>query len=362
MAGAATPTYLSVSDLNRRVKLTVQANHELRSIWVVGELSNVRKNTTEHLFPRLKDAKSEIGLVIWGSVVAKYAGIIKDGAKVLIRGDVRVYEARGAYQLYVDEIRQFGVGELWARFEALKKKLEDEGLFKQKRPTPSFPRVVGVVTSLSGAAVQDILRNLTGRFPPIRVIVCPVQVQGAAAAEDVADGIRALNKLSDPRPDVLIIGRGGGSLEDLWAFNEEAVARALFASMIPTISAVGHQTDVTIADFVADRRAATPTEAAVDAVPDQRALLDQLDETQRSLVEEMGEVLDNLEERLAHSAELLESLNPRRILDRGYAVVMKGGKAVGSASGIQKADEIGITMRDGTVDATVDTVKPAGRN
>ena len=171
-----------------------------------------------------------------------------------------------------------------------------------------------------------------------------------------------MNMLTDPRPDVLIVGRGGGSLEDLWAFNEEVVARALFASRIPTISAVGHQTDVTIADFVADRRAATPTEAAVDTVPDQRALLDQLDEMQRSLVEGIGEVLDNLEERLAHNAELLESLNPRRILDRGYAVVMKGGRAVGSSSGLRKADEIEIAMCDGRVDATVETVKPAGRH
>lgn len=362
MAGVETPTYISVSDVNRRVKLTVEANPELRSIWVVGELSNVRKNTTEHLFPRLKDEKSEIGLVIWGSVAAKYAEIIKEGAKVLIHGDVRAYEARGAYQLYVDEIRQFGIGELWARFEALKRKLEDEGLFRQKRPIPPFPKVVGVLSSLSGAALQDILRNLTNRFPPIHVIVCPVQVQGAAAAEDIADGIRTMNMLTDPRPDVLIVGRGGGSLEDLWAFNEEVVARALFASRIPTISAVGHQTDVTIADFVADRRAATPTEAAVDTVPDQRALLDQLDEMQRSLVEGIGEVLDNLEERLAHNAELLESLNPRRILDRGYAVVMKGGRAVGSSSGLRKADEIEIAMCDGRVDATVETVKPAGRH
>jgi len=352
----ALPQYISVSALNRKVKTTVEANPQLRSIWVIGELSNVRRNTTEHLFPRLKDEKSEIGLVIWGSVVAKFASIIKDGAKVLVRGDVRVYEARGTYQLYVDEIREFGVGELWARFEALKKKLEGEGLFKQKRPLPAFPRVIGVVTSLSGAAVQDILRNLTGRFPPVRIIVCPVQVQGAGAAQDVANGIDAMNDLNEPRPEVLIVGRGGGSLEDLWAFNEEVVARALFASKIPTISAVGHQTDVTIADFVADHRSATPTEAAVDAVPDQLALLDQLDEAQRSLVEEMGEVLDNLEERLAHDVELLESLNPQKVLDRGYSVVTKGGKAVGSVSGLREMDEIGITMSDGSVDATVDQV------
>lgn len=147
MAGVTPPRYISVSDLNRKVKTTIEANREFRSIWVVGELSNVRKNTTEHLFPRLKDEKSEVGLVIWGSVVAKYADIIKDGVKVLVRGDIRVYEARGAYQLYVDEIREFGVGELWARFEALKKKLEGEALFRQKRPLPTFPRVVGVVLS-----------------------------------------------------------------------------------------------------------------------------------------------------------------------------------------------------------------------
>ena len=360
MAGATPPQYISVSALNRKVKTTVEANREFHSIWVLGELSNVRKNTTEHLFPRLKDEKSEIGLVIWGNVVAKFAGILKDGAKVLVHGDVRVFEPKGAYQLYVDQVREFGVGELWARFEALKARLESEGLFKQKRPLPSFPKVVGVVTSLSGAAVQDILRTLTSRFPPIRIVVCPVQVQGEAAAQDVADGIRVMNGLTNPRPDVLIVGRGGGSLEDLWAFNEEVVARALFASAIPTISAVGHQTDVTIADFVADHRSATPTEAAVVAVPDQQALLDQLTEAQRALVEDMGEAVNNLEERLAHDTELLESLNPRSVLDRGYSVVMKEGRAVGSVAGLRESDEIGITMRDGTVDATVDSVRPKG--
>lgn len=354
------PGFVSVSDLNKKVKQTVETSRALRSVWVVGELSNVRPNTTEHLFPRLKDDKSEIGLVIWGSVVAKYVSIIKEGARVLAHGSVQVYAPRGTYQLYVDELREFGIGDLYARFEALKKKLEEEGLFEQKRALPKFPRVIGVVTSLTGAVIKDILRNLTTRYPPIRVIVVPVQVQGAAAADDIADGIRAANKLAEARPDVLIVGRGGGSLEDLWAFNEEVVARALFASGIPTISAVGHQTDFTIADFVADHRSATPTEAAVYAVPDQEGLLERVDESQNSLVQEMGEVLENLEERVAHDAELLESLNPKRILERGYSVVVKDGKPIISVAALHKADEVGITMHDGTANATVTGVTRVG--
>jgi exodeoxyribonuclease VII large subunit len=276
---------------------------------------------------------------------------------VLVRGTVRVYEAKGAYQLYVDDIREFGVGELYARFEALKKKLEQDGLFEQKRPLPPFPKIIGVVTSLSGAVIQDILRNLQGRYPPIRVIIIPVQVQGAAAADDVAAGIESVNQLVEPKPDLLIVGRGGGSIEDLWAFNEEVVARALFASRIPTISAVGHQTDFTIADFVADRRAATPTEAAVDAVPDLEELLEGLNGAQRSLVDEMGELLEALEERTEHAADLLTSLNPRRILQRGYSVVTKEGKSVGSVSGLREGDKIGIIMHDGSAAAKVSEVR-----
>ena len=357
MAAQQTPPYISVSDLNRVVKQTIDAKLALRSIWVVGELSNVRKNNSAHLFPRLKDDKAEIGLVIWGSVVEKLGPMIKDGAKVLVHGTVRVYEAKGAYQLYVDDIREFGVGELYARLEALKKKLREDGLFEQKRPLPPFPKVVGVVTSSSGAVIQDILRNLRKRYPPIRVIIVPVQVQGAAAAGDVAAGIELANQLNEPKPDLLIVGRGGGSIEDLWAFNEEVVARALFASRIPTISAVGHQSDFTIADLVADRRAATPTEAAVDAVPDAGELLEELNGAQRSLVEEMGELLGALEERTEHAADLLTSLNPRRILQRGYSVVTKEGKSVGSISGLTVRDSIEIIMHDGSAAADISEVR-----
>jgi exodeoxyribonuclease VII large subunit len=360
MADSAVPTYVTVSDLNRQVKETIGANRDLRSLWVVGELSNVRKNSSAHLFPRLKDDKAELSLVIWESIAEKFGPLIKDGAKVLVHGSIRVYEAKGAYQLYVDDIREFGVGELYAQLERLKKKLKEEGLFEQKRPLPHFPHVIGVVTSLSGAVIQDILRNLSSRFPPIRVIVTPVQVQGSGAGPDIAAGIAAMNKLVDPKPDLLIVGRGGGSLEDLWAFNEEVVARALFASKIPTISAVGHQTDFTIADLVADHRAATPTEAAIDAVPDSEELLSELDESQRSLVAEMVEVLEALNERTGHAADLLNSLDPQRILQRGYSVVAKAGRVVSSVAGLHRGDDLAITMRDGSVQASVDSVTPSG--
>jgi exodeoxyribonuclease VII large subunit len=347
------PAYITVSDLNRKVKQTLAENRQLQSVWVVGELSNVRKNVSPHLFPKLKDEKSEIGLVIWGDIAEEFAPVIKEGAKVLVHGTVRVYEPRGVYQVYVDEVRELGLGELFAKFEELKKKLKAEGLFEQKRDLPKFPQVVGVVTSETGAVIHDIIRNLTGRFPPVHVVVAPVQVQGQGAAEDIASGIRALNALKDRRPDLLIVGRGGGSLEDLWAFNEEAVARALFESKIPTISAVGHQTDFTIADFVADRRAATPTEAAVDAVPDKGLLLQELANTEESLANEVVSVIEGLEERAARAADLLESLNPERILHRGYSVVTLHEKHVTSITQISAGDSVSILMQDGSFDSEV---------
>ena len=347
------PTYITVSELNRKVKQTIAGNATFQSLWVIGELSNVRKNVSPHLFPKLKDESSEIGLVIWGDLVERYGPIIREGAKVLVHGALRVYEPRGTYQLYVDEVREFGVGELYAKFEALKKKLKDEGLFEQKRELPRFPEVVGIVTSPTGAAVQDMIRNLLRRYPSVTVILSPAQVQGAGAAEDISAGIRTLNSLARPRPDVIIVGRGGGSLEDLWAFNEEVVARALFESSIPTISAVGHQTDFTISDFVADRRAATPTEAAVDAVPDQEALLDGLAEGQLALNQAISSTLDTLEQHIAQSEDLLDSLNPTRILQRGYSVVTRESKHIMTIAQLKVGDSVSVFMKDGSFGADV---------
>lgn len=357
-----TPDYITVSELNKKVKVTLAGNRELQSVWVVGELSNVRKNVSPHLFPKLKDERSEIGLVIWGDVVETFASVIKEGAKVLVHGVVRVYEPRGVYQVYVDEVRELGIGELYLKFEDLKKKLKAEGLFDQKRELPRFPKVVGVVTSETGAVIHDILRNLTGRYPPIQVVVAAVRVQGQGAAEEIAAGIQSLNALEELRPEVLIVGRGGGSLEDLWAFNEEAVARALFASKIPTVSAVGHQTDFTISDFVADRRAATPTEAAVAVVPDKERLLQQLAEARESLATEMDRILDELEEQTARAADLLESLNPAKILQRGYSVVIHGDTHVTSISQLTVGDAVSVLMKDGSFDGNVKRLRRGRRN
>lgn len=353
------PEFVSVTDLNRRVKQILETQQGLRSVWVLGELSNVRKSSSPHMFLKLKDQGSEIGLVLWGHVAEKFRDLLKEGAKVLVLGDVRVYEPRGVYQLYVDEVRAFGIGDLYARFEDLKRKLKDEGLFDQKRSLPAFPRVVAVITSPTGAAIRDILRNLTQRFPPARIILVPVQVQGEGAAEDIASGIRAANLLRTPRPDILIVGRGGGSIEDLWAFNEEVVARALFESAIPTISAVGHETDFTIADFVSDHRAATPTEAAVDAVPDKGQLLERLDNLQRGLVREVVILLRALEEKVERDADLLASLDPKLVLQRGYSIVAKEGVAIASVSEIQVGDGLAITMKDGEVGVTANRVRTA---
>lgn len=370
--------YISVSELNHRVKELIDGQSGLHDLWVLGEFSNLKPYASGHLYPTLKDGTSEIQCVIWAGTLGRLSVRPEEGMSVLVRGDLGVYEQKGRYQLYVTDIKRFGVGELYAKLEALKIKLKQESLFARKRPLPRFPRVVGIATSDTGAAIRDMVRILSRRFPPVRILLVPVLVQGPGAAEDIAQGIEALNQLHDPQPDVIIVGRGGGSIEDLWAFNEEIVARAIFASEIPVVSGVGHETDFTISDFVADLRAATPSEAAEKVVPDKEAVLREIDQLrattyaqatdliqdcEQSLDEEVAQLTQAIEgtlssrlNRVEQLAELLGSLDPRGVLKRGYAVVTQQGIRVTSVALLHPGDDVDILVIDGKAEAEIQKV------
>jgi exodeoxyribonuclease VII large subunit len=258
---------LSIGDLTRRIKKALEET--VRYVWVCGEISNYRgPGPSGHLYFTLKDSEAQLGCAMWKGMANRLRFEPENGMEVIAFGKIDVYLPHGKYQLIVEEMEPRGVGSLQLKFEQLKEKLQKEGLFDQarKRPIPFLPRKLAIVTSPTGAAVADMVRTLRTRCPALHVIVYPVKVQGDGAAQEIAAAIGHLN-LSMPEIDVMIVGRGGGSIEDLWAFNEEAVARAIHASRIPVISAVGHETDTTIADFVADLRALTPTDGAVKAVP-----------------------------------------------------------------------------------------------
>ncbi|MGB2753482.1 MAG: exodeoxyribonuclease VII large subunit, partial [Phycisphaerae bacterium] len=246
----------TVWELTRRIQTTLEDGFP--QVWVVGEVSNFKRHTSGHVFFTLKDERASLRCVIWKSAAERLRHEIADGLEVEAKGHLSVFEKAGNYQLYVSSIKPRGVGALEVAFRRLKEKLEKEGLFDpaRKRPLPRFPRRVGIVTSPTGAAVRDILHVLARRWPAVEIVLAPALVQGLGAAAEIVRGIRWLNRLRSI--DVIIIGRGGGSLEDLWPFNEESVARAVYASDVPVVSAVGHETDFSISDFVADVRAPTP--------------------------------------------------------------------------------------------------------
>jgi len=258
---------LTVGELTRYIKMKLEQDPVLMDVWVRGEISNFKHHTSGHMYFTLKDGTGLIRAVMFASANQRLAFRPQEGMLVIARGSVSVYERDGQYQLYVQHMQPDGIGSLYLAFEQLKKKLEAEGLFDpaRKKPIPRFPRTVGVITSPTGAAVRDIITTMQRRYPQAAILLHPVLVQGEQAAPSIAAAIRRMNELG--AADVLIVGRGGGSLEELWPFNEEAVARAIAESRIPVISAVGHETDFTISDFVADLRAATPTAAAELAVP-----------------------------------------------------------------------------------------------
>ena len=390
-----TPT-LSVGELMRYLKHILAADDLAQDAWVRGEVSNFIRASSGHLYFSLKDAEGAIRCVMWKGQASGLRRLPAEGDSVRAHGHVSLYEVRGDMQLYVDELVFDGAGVLWQRFEALKAQLEREGLFDRKRLIPVQPRTIGIVTSEKGAALQDMLRILTQRWPLVAVVLCHCQVQGVDAPAQIVNAIRALNR--EPEIETIIVARGGGSIEDLWAFNDEGVARAIFGSRLPVISGVGHEVDFTIADFVADLRAATPTAAATLAVPDraeiarviqqQRARLwlaadnqvrrsgEQLAERRRSLVrlapaariererqqvdddvEALGRAMEqrirSLRERLSSRRLQLAALSPLAILARGYAIVRKDGHPIVSVQQVAQGEQVHVRVSDGEFAATV---------
>ena len=258
--------YITISQINNFIKRIFDGTSYLQKVYLRGDISNFKRHTSGHLYLTLKDSESRISAIMFRSMASKLTFAPEDGMNVLVEGRISVYPAGGNYQIYIDKMEQDGIGNLYVEFERLKKKLNQEGLFNQehKKPIPKFPRKIGIVTAPTGAAIKDILSTIARRFPLCETILFPSLVQGVMAKEDIVKNIKKANEYD---LDVLIVGRGGGSIEDLWAFNEEIVARAIYESRIPVISAVGHEVDVTIADYVADKRAPTPTGAAEMAVP-----------------------------------------------------------------------------------------------
>jgi exodeoxyribonuclease VII large subunit len=387
---------LTVGELTRAVRLALESSFSL--VHVIGEVSNCKFHSSGHTYFTLKDEQAQIGAVIWRSKSGQTGLVPSDGARVIATGRLTVYEARGVYQLDVQFLRPVGLGDLQQRFEELKRKLAAEGLFEQarKRPLPPFPERVGIVTSPTGAVLRDIVQIIRRRFPGTELILAPARVQGSGAAGEIADALKALNE--HKAADVIILARGGGSLEDLWVFNEEQVARAIASSAIPVVSAVGHETDFTISDFVSDLRAPTPSAAAELVVKDRSTLVDtlhnlsytmtvsihqMLDQRRRNiqhllssyslkrpfeLLRQANQRHDDLERGLAtamqhvttlHHARLegvyrhLFSLNPLHTLKRGYAIVHKDGEVMTSSGEASSGDTLAITFHDGTIDSKV---------
>lgn len=386
---------LSVSQLNRYIKMNFDADENLANIFVSGEISNFTNHyRTGHLYFTLKDDSAAVRAVMFNSSAKRLKFMPEDGMKVIARGRVSVYEASGQYQLYVDDMQPDGVGALNLAYEQLKEKLQKEGLFSElhKKPLPPYPEKVGVITSPTGATVRDIINVLGRRFPYAEIVFCPVLVQGDGAHLQLTDAVNLFN--SERAADVIIIGRGGGSIEDLWEFNDEGLARAVYNSEIPVISAVGHETDFTICDFVADMRAPTPSAAAELAVPDanelqyalsalknrmflnvssgiadRRSRLEYL--TSKGALKSPDEMLSNRSQRLdtafskmlssyenriggkkvefISAATALSKLDPMSVLMRGFAFVSdKNGKNVYSSQALAKGDKINVRFHDGS--------------
>ncbi len=393
---------LSVTALNEYVRGLMDADALLGSLCVRGELSNYKVYPSGHHYFTLKDDKSALRCVMFRASAEKLRFRPENGMRVLAAGRVSVYPRDGAYQLYCASLTPDGVGDLHVAFEQLKAKLDDEGLFdaQHKKALPEYPKRIAVITSGAGAAVRDILRILRARWPMTEVVVLPVRVQGAEAPAEIAGALRYANKWQVA--DLIITGRGGGSIEDLWAFNDERVARAIFASEIPVISAVGHEPDVTISDYVADLRAATPSNAAELAVPDQTEARETLRHLEQRLSAVMSkrlsaarEKLDGLAARpvlrdrmrfledrrleldavslrlgaaaalrverarhsLAEEAAKLDALSPLKVLGRGYAIARRaGGEPLRAADEVSPGDELTLTLSRGALRCEVEEV------
>jgi exodeoxyribonuclease VII large subunit len=392
----------TVSQITAYIKSLFNSDVLLGDVWLAGEVSNFKLHTSGHCYLTLKDETSSIKAVIWRTTASRMS-LPRDGDAVIAHGTISVYEAQGAYQLYIDQLKPAGTGRFWMEFERLKARLEAEGLFDPtaKRPVPPVPRRLGIVTSPTAAALPDILRTLASRYPLVEVLLAPTLVQGEAAPPNIVAAIEALNRWSAEREtlDAIILARGGGSIEELWAFNDERVARAIRASSLPVITGIGHETDFTIADFAADLRAPTPTGAAMSAVPEARELREavgslsatalaqvtgrlatthmRLDATMARLGRLSPSVrlagdrqrVDDLARRaqLATANRLrsqrqqlaglqlhLGGLDPTSVLARGYAIVSTAGDAViSSTTQVAPDDFIKVRVSDGTFGAHV---------
>ena len=393
------PTPISVKQLNLYVKDLIDRDGYLNNVYVKGEVSNFKRHYTGHLYFTLKDDESLIKCVMFKSYTSNLKFEPKDGMQVLVLGTCAVYERDGVYQIYVKGMEEDGIGNLYKQFEELKQKLSEKGLFDEenKKKIPMFPRSIGVVTSMTGAVIKDIINVTTRRFPKVNIKLYPAAVQGVGAEKTICEGIQYFNDKNNV--DVIIIARGGGSLEDLWPFNEELTAYAIFESRIPIISAVGHETDFTIADFVADLRAPTPSAAGELAVPElaelqwkiqnynhrlslaltkkvesakeklnslskSRVLLNpvsmldsrkvMLDSLTKQLENGIKTIINNKKLELAYKGTALDNLSPLKILSRGYSLIVdKDEKIVKSAKELKKDEQIKIKMNDGDVEAKV---------
>lgn len=400
---SVSPTVFSVTELNSYVKSLLDKDENLKNVFVTGEISNFKNHYSGHMYMTIKDDGGAIKAVMFSSYASRLKFVPENGMKVIVFGSVSLYNKDGSYQLYINDMQPDGVGALNLAFEQLKEKLNKEGLFNAdlKKPIPVFPQKIGVMTAPDGAAIRDIFSVLKRRYPVAEIVFCPVAVQGENAAPEISEAIRLFNK--QKAADVLIVGRGGGSLEDLWAFNEEIVARAIFESEIPVISAVGHETDFTIADFVADLRAPTPSAAAELAVPDifelksgLIGLKQHLSVLMKNMLASERESLLNIEKRLnilspsnkilnsrqelsnlyekivnsvtlklndekgklAVVASKLDALSPLAVLSRGYSITYNNDDLpLKSVKDVSNGDNIKVRVTDGEIFATVTDAK-----
>lgn len=390
----------SVSQITGFIQHTLE--QDFSSIWIKGEISNLTKHSSGHWYFTLKDQGAQLGSVMFRRQNQAVRFEISHGMEITVHGRISVYPPQGRYQLIVDHMQAAGQGDLHLAFEALKKKLQNEGLFDPslKQTLPIYPRQIGIITSPTGAAIRDMINILGRRFPMAKITLFPVRVQGNGAGAEIINAIEVMN--AQAKCEILIVGRGGGSLEDLWAFNEEGVARAIANSLIPVVSAVGHETDTTISDFVADQRAPTPSAAAELVTPDQAELrlrfinlgnslqsrildrvtryAERIQAIQNSyalkrpilMLEQSYQQLDNIQDQalritqekiklmesnLQGVEEKLRALNPLSILERGYAVLSKSdGKVVQSVSDVDTGEQVKLRLSDGSLQTTIDKI------
>lgn len=389
----------TVTQINNYIKALLEQVPVLQNVWIKGEISNLKIHSSGHIYLTLKDGGAVLKAVMFRNAAQNLQFRPEDGTMVLARGRISVYEAGGQYQLYIEEMEAEGKGDLYAKFEELKKKLFEEGLFddERKKPIPEFPEVIGIVTSPTGAAIRDMINVIRRRYPVVKVVIYPCLVQGESAAQSIVNGINFFNEQNIV--DVIITGRGGGSIEDLWAFNEEITARAVANSHIPVISAVGHEVDFTICDFASDLRAPTPSAAAELAVPDiielrrkitssgsrmSVLLKNKLDSSRKHLdllserstltrfdkvISDKIQTVDNLTDRCINaykninevSANMfsalcgkLSALSPIAVFERGYCSVSKDGKSISKIEEINENDSLTVRLSNGEVDCKVE--------